>query len=350
MKKSLLAVAVAAALPAAAFAQTNVQLYGIADAGIAVIDRGSNLSNSFRVESGMQSTSRWGIRGTEDLGGGLNAVFNLENGYSIDTGASDASSAGLFQRRAVVGLSGGFGTVLLGRDYTAGFTAWGVTDIMGYGLFGNQLTYTASAGGITTRGQNGIYYTSPVFGGLTVRAFYQTGERETDPKSLGNGMGASVVYMGGPLRLQGFYQQFKVSDGTPTGTGNQKEYGLGGGFDFGGFRVVAAYGEADPIGANNKVKSFSVGAGIKVGVGEILVQGIQIQRDIASGTKPKGTALGLAYVHPLSKRTNLYATIGQTRNNSAGNFVLRGSGAPVGAPGAVGDDPKGLALGIRHTF
>lgn len=349
MKKSLLAVAVAAALPAAAFAQTNVQLYGIADGGVAVVDRGTNVSNGFHVASGIQSTSRWGIRGTEDLGGGLKAVFNLENGYRLDTGESDASDArpaGLFQRRAVVGLAGGFGQVVLGRDYTSGFSAWGTTDIMGYGLFGNQLTYTANAGGITTRASNGIHYVSPTFGGLTVRAFYATGERDTAPKSLGNGMGAAAIYMGGPLRLQGFYQQFKVAQGT--GTGTDKQYGLGGGFDFGGFRVVASYGEVDPVGDNNKTKSFSIGAGIKVGVGEILVQGIQIKRQSA-GTDPKGTALGLAYVHPLSKRTNLYATIGTTRNNSTGTFVMRGSDVAF-APAQAGDDPKGFAFGIRHTF
>ena len=162
MKKSLLAVAVAAALPTIAFAQTNVTMYGIADAGIGVQDRGGNAKSVVVVSSGLQSTSRFGIRGTEDLGGGLSAVFNFEAGMRVD----DGTSGGLnFTRRSVVGFQGGFGTVMLGRDYTPGFTAGGATDIMGYGLYGNWLGFTvvgplnqfgSSFHGIETRASNGV--------------------------------------------------------------------------------------------------------------------------------------------------------------------------------------------------
>ncbi len=143
MKKSLIAVAVAAALPTIALAQTNVTLYGIADGGIGMQDRGGNAKSAIVVSSGTQSTSRFGIRGTEDLGGGMKATFNFESGIRADTGLGSPSNAGLdFSRRSVVGLEGSFGSVLLGRDYTPGFSAGGATDVMGYGLYGNYLGYT----------------------------------------------------------------------------------------------------------------------------------------------------------------------------------------------------------------
>lgn len=344
MKKSLLAVAVAAALPAAAFAQTNVTLYGIADVGMGMLDNDAPGGDSTMfVESGVQSTSRVGIRGTEDLGGGLKAMFNIEHGMQYDDGTSDANGAGMWQRRAVVGLSGSWGEVRLGRDYTSGFSAAGATDIMGYGLYGNWLTFTAGSGGITTRASNGIHYTSPaIAGGLSIRGFYSFGHSAAEtPDNKPDGYGLAGVYQGGPLVAQLYYQELNDAVGDAT-----KQMGLGGGWNFGMFRVTGAYGQSEtPAGV--KTKAFGVGGGVKLGAGEFLAQVIQLERDVAGD--PKGTAWGLAYVHPLSKRTNLYATYGSTRNNSAGAFPVMGSDQMVGAA-AAGSDPSAFAVGVRHMF
>jgi predicted porin len=86
---------------------------------------------------------------------------------------------------------------------------------------------------------------------------------------------------------------------------------------------------------------------VKVGAGEVLAQVMQIKTDVAGD--PKGTAWGLAYVHPLSKRTNLYATYGTTRNNAAGAFPVMGSDQRIAA-GAAGADPSAFAVGVRHMF
>lgn len=351
MKKSLLAVAVAAALPVFAQAQTNVTLYGIADASVGFADRGASTSNAFRVDTGVQSVSRFGLRGTEDLGGGLKAVFNLEGGYKQDDGTGDTS--GLFARRSVVGLEGGFGTVLLGRDYTPGFTAGGVTDVMGYGLWGNWLTYTAVGAlsgnnhGIQTRASNGIHYVSPaIAGGLRIRAMYSTGERDVAPKSAGNVMALAATYAAGPLSAQAYYQQFKRAVGTDAVS--DKQMGLGAGYNFGMFRVAGSYNVADPHGANNKHSGFNLGVGVKLGAGELLGQMIQ-QKISTGGTDPKSTTFGIAYTQPLSKRTNVYASYGQTRNNSTGNFGLRASDLTI-APVVAGDDPKAFSVGLRHMF
>src|SRR5690606_34561144 len=106
MKKSLLALAVIGAFAGAASAQTNVTLYGIADAGIGFADNDNTGGDGYvNVFSGVQSTSRFGIRGSEDLGSGLRATFNIEAGVQWDTGASDDNGVGFWQRRAVVGVA-----------------------------------------------------------------------------------------------------------------------------------------------------------------------------------------------------------------------------------------------------
>ncbi len=123
MKKSLLALAVLGAFAGAAQAQSSVTIYGIVDTGITYTSKvatGTGTGSKFAVNSGNIQGSRIGFKGVEDLGGGLSAVFQLETGFTNDNGGlqgSDAvTSSNLFRRKSVVGLSGGFGTVLLGRQ------------------------------------------------------------------------------------------------------------------------------------------------------------------------------------------------------------------------------------------
>src|SRR5881392_4297802 len=121
MKKSLLVLAVAAAIGNLAHAQTNVTIYGLIDAGI-VGESGGKAGNVTKVGSGTSGASRIGFRGTEELGNGLSAVFVLESGVKVDTGEVDAAGT-LFNRQAFVGLkSKEWGTVTLGRQYTPWYT------------------------------------------------------------------------------------------------------------------------------------------------------------------------------------------------------------------------------------
>ncbi len=396
MKKSLIAVAVAAALPAVAQAQTSVTLYGIIDLGVSWKDRGTDAAGNKRsgasIDSGTQSTNRIGVRGTEDLGGGLSAVFNWEAGVASDTGLSSGAGCttggtfnncatgvagaggalgnnGLaFTRRSVVGLSGGFGTVLLGRDYLPGFTSAGTTDIMGYGLYGNWLSWSVANTGasglvaglvgpatqnLTVRGSNGIHYISPNLGGLTIRAVYAMGEADVAPKRANDILGISGVYQAGPITAQAFYHRYTVVT-TGTSTDNDKQYGIGGGWNFGLFRVLAQYAVADPAGADTaalgKARAGQIGAGVRLGPGELLASYIRITDDrVVTGSKPRADVVGIAYVYPMSKRTNLYATYGYTRNNVNSSYFVRASDYSV-APAAVGEDPKAFTVGVRHQF
>lgn len=345
MKKSLIAAAVVAALPAFAQAQTNVTMYGIVDASVNVIDLGDNSRNALIIGHGTQSTSRWGVRGSEDLGGGLKAVFQLEAGVANDTGAHDAA---FFQRTAQVGLSGGFGTVKIGRGYTPAFRMHGTWDALSYGLFNNLLTATVpiAAGGAdtaVTRFSNGIYYDSPSFGGITVNAAYASGETtdETLERSAGEGWDISVGYKGGPLHIGGYFEQTKDAVANET-----ERFGIGGGYDFGAFRLVAGYSEREEDGFD-KYSAASIGGVMKLGTGSIHAQVIRLGNDNVADAD--ATAFALAYVHPLSKRTNLYAHFGTTRNDDNGTFGMR-TGAESFLADAPGSDVKGFGVGIRHVF
>jgi predicted porin len=349
MKKSLLALAVLGAFAGAASAQTNVTLYGIADVGIGMADTDQTGSDSaVNVFSGVQSSSRFGVRGSEDLGGGLKATFNIETGVNWDTGAASSNSQ-FWGRRAVVGLAGGFGEVRLGRDYTPGYSAIGTTDVMGLGLFGNWLDF-GSNGGITSRASNGLHYTSPNWGGFTLRAMYATGEANgvTAPRGDGDMVGLSGVYASGPLTVQAYYQTGEFDNGAG-GTANADEYGIGAQYRFGGIRVALNYGVADtevPAGGGIEHEALGLGLGLKLGKGEVLFNYIQQEVDLAGS--PEAKSFGLAYVHPLSRRTNLYATYGQLKNENGADFALRAAGFGVG--GTADADPKAFAVGIRHRF
>lgn len=346
MKKTLLAVAVAAALPAVAFAQTNVTLYGIADVGVGWGDSGaSGKSSTMFVNSGIQSTSRLGIRGSEDLGNGLKATFNLEQGVLWDTGNNDGDRGrGTWQRRSVVGLAGSWGAVNLGRDYTPGFMSTVSNDVMGYGLYGNWLNWVAVGGGTGVRGSNGIHYVG-TFSGVTLRAMYAEGEQVAPKSSAGDQYGVSAVYAGGPLNLQGYYEH-----AADNAANKVDRYGIGAGYRFGDLRLAANYGHVKPKGAK-KVQAYGIGASIGVGTGSAIAQVMQIKDDNTDG---KATLFGIAYVHPLSKRTNLYASFGMTSNNSKSARPIFASDTGVGGPmnpsGTFGDDPKAFAVGIRHMF
>ena len=345
MKKSVLALAVFGAFAGTASAQTNVTLYGIADVGIGVADSDeAGSSNTVNVFSGVQSGSRFGIRGSEDLGDGLKATFNIEAGVDFDTGSASSQFWG---RRAVVGLAGSFGEVRLGRDFTPGYSAIGTTDVMDLGLFGNWLDF-ADNGGITKRASNGLHYTG-TFGGLTLRAMYATGEADgaNAPKGAGDVYGLSGVYAGGPLTLQAYFQSGEFDNGTGA-TDNVDEAGIGAQYRFGAFRAALNYGmaETDLPGGSVNHEAIGLGLGLKLGEGEVLFNYVQQEVDLAGD--PETKSFGIAYVHPLSKRTNLYATYGQLKNEGGADFSLRSAGFGVG--GTANADPQALAVGVRHRF
>jgi len=170
MKKSLIALAVLAST-GAAMAQSSVALYGIIDVNLQSTKTTGDVRKNL-LESGGVNGSRWGLKGEEDLGGGLKTVFKLESGFSVDTGAG--SSSGLFNRTSYVGLAGSFGEVRFGNVRTAYDDVSIVTDPLWDSLLAPAYSvwhqnYKATPG-------NSIYYVTPNLSGVTVAASYALGE------------------------------------------------------------------------------------------------------------------------------------------------------------------------------
>ncbi|MBC7453530.1 MAG: porin [Massilia sp.] len=336
MQFKVLAVAVLASLPLVAAAQSSVTVYGVMDAAIAKEDTGAPGGSRTVTNSGNQSSSRLGFKGSEDLGNGLKAIFNIEAGVALDTGAADSA---LFGRRAVVGLSGAFGNVTIGREYTPIADVAKETDVLGQGFYGSNLSAFTS-GRLTRRISNSVNYKSNSLSGFRFGGAYATGETSTGP-SL-NLMGVMVDYTLGGLYLGAGYHTFER-----LATGDDKELIIGAGYKFGPFEVKGNYMEADPVGANNQFKQYNVGGAYTVDAHKFFAN-FQTNK-LENGAK--GNAFTVAYQYSLSKRTNVYTSYASLRNNANGVFGLNSSSTNVTPPAtAPGSDPMALSLGIRHTF
>jgi predicted porin len=348
MQVKRLAAALIAATPLFAAAQSNVTLYGVVDMAVESADNGGPSGRHTFVNSGDQSTSRFGFRGAEDLGNGLKAIFNIESGFLADTGVGD--SAGLFQRRAVVGLESAVGTLTLGREYSPINSIAAATDEFGQGFYGSDLS-AFGTGRVTRRLSNSVNFRSADWMGLRLLAAYAAGEKTTG--SSGDMKGLGLEYANAGLYLGAAYHIVKNSPIV-----QDKEIGVGAGYTFsqlGGFEIKANYLGADPAGSNNRFKEYNLGAGYPFGASKVLVN---LKQDkLENGAK--GKAWGVAYSYALSKRTNLYATYASMDNNNLAAFALNSSSNNVAPPTNTGvtpnaplfgADPSVLAIGLRHTF
>jgi predicted porin len=375
MKKSLLVLAVAAAVPALAQAQTNVTFYGRIDQAIGyekysggTVAQGTANGAAVSLLSGVQSSNRWGVRGAEDLGGGLKAIFNLEGGFDADIGRGFAGQAstgtnantggGLdFRRRSVAGLEGGFGTLVLGRDYDPLFRVLLGADNLGLGHYNNVHTNFGTSYGV--RIDNGIHYVSPSLGGFVLRGAYGFSENFTNVpaiKATGRAISVAGEFSTGPLYVGLGYRGNTVGNGTDSSngilageTGTNKYLAAGARYNFGAFAINAGYGKRDPAGTNNNTTTFWLGGDVQAGPGRLHAQFFTIKTANGAATTPQAKGLGLTYNYPLSKRTNAYVTAGLLNNNTAGNFAIASSSTSIGT-GGVGGDPKGIALGLGHNF
>ena len=312
MKKTLIALAAVAAT-GAAFAQSSVTLYGVADASLAkVTGKSAYLSSAGTMNNG---TSRWGVRGTEDLGGGLKAGFNFEQGLSLNDGSLSKSGGGEFGRAAWMNLSGGFGELRLGRTLNPSFyaaAAWELTGAANYSVVVSQ--FGGVLGGIRNSSQ--IAYTTPNMGGFSATVGYILKGNSADEKAK---VDLNAIYANGPLSVALGYN--KVQDA-------EKNVHVGARYNFGVFTLAG--GIIDPAG---DAKGFTIGGSVPLGPVNLVV-------DVARDTEFKDTDLLVEVKYPMSKRTTAYAA------------VLRDGKKKNGALGAAtaGKDVNGLGLGIRHNF
>ncbi|WP_334189520.1 porin [Noviherbaspirillum sp.] len=344
MKKSLLAFTLVGTFAYSAVAQTNVTIYGVADAGIAINDSDAPTdARTYRLESGQQSGSRLGFRGTEDLGGGLSAIFTLENGFSIDNGQLGQGGR-LFGRQAWVGLNGNFGAVKFGRQYNPIRPALESIDPFALGLAGNMTNVFLAYG---ERADNTINYSTPKFGGFSGQVAYSLGEI-AGSTSAGRQAGLLLGYNSGPINVVLAYHDQNLATATGANSGSADTIMLGGTYDFSVAKLHAAYavnkGETAAGATNVDSTDMMLGLTAKLGAGNVIASYMRKNNDLAGNGDSNLWAIG--YTYDISKRTNLYTSYGRVKNDPTG---LVGFGGPLTAAGA-GRDPSTFNVGVRHRF
>ena len=353
MKKSSLALAAAALLCAAgAHAQSNVQVYGLLDMGIDTENHaGPNGGTVTRVSSGGMNTSRWGLRGTEDLGGGLKAVWNLGGGILMDTGAQDGN---LFKRQAVVGLENEYGRVVMGRSFTSVYDTVIGFDPMGFAPFYSWATSGPATGpskyGFTTAFDNIIKY-SGKFQNFKLGASYGFGEQTTGARDSAK-MGFTGVYDLGQLSLMATWE--RVNGNTVVATGNRdKNTVWHAGFNYvdGPWRVVGVVRDYKLVAgkaATPDVDATTYWGGVSYKTNEATtitgaVYHINV-KNVAAGKDADPTMYVARYRYALSKRTDLHVTAAYAK---AKNGQLTGLSRD---DAGYGENQHGLMVGMQHRF
>jgi predicted porin len=327
-------------------AQSSVSVYGVLDTYMAYTDAGGKGSVG-SIDSGGYQASRIGFRGVEDLGGGLRASFQLENGFGSDTGAMHDSGR-LFNRQAWVGVGGGFGEFRFGRQNSPKFLMIARLDPYGGATFASFLNNVSV---YTPRYDNVIGYLSPALGGFKLQAYYSLGERSDTSRGLSATMLAGE-YEQGPLYLGiSSSRQNSANDSVAiqsTFAGGSYDYGQGRVF-FGAYRGNNLGASAAGNIAGSYYSAFSLAANYRIGARATLGAGYGWAKD-GAGAGRDARQVSLIGTCDLSRRTMLYTTYARLSNDAGASFAL-GAAAPitknVPAPGGAVD---GFQFGIRHLF
>ena len=424
MKKSLIALAALAAT--GAFAQSSVTLYGRAEAGVdlgfrttvnntrtsVVVGPGASTTNTnlggsvskpgFRVSDGDnqgQGSSLFGLRASEDLGGGLRANFLLDAGLNLDNGSVGNGGGNFFSRSAWVGLSGGFGEVRLGRQVLGS-----------HGVFASGLAAGASSGlyevGATLiqgdeRASNAIQYRSPDFGGISGTVSLTAPETNrstrTPPASTSGGgktgVDMSLAYAAGPIYVGIGYNKQNTTASTNNGlagalnvttssSGPRTDYTLSAAYDFGVAQpffnytnrkdrsstttitggVVTAIGGTTLNGSGENTNSRQYALGVKVPVGNAtLLTSFGTHKTTGAATllgggsrdsvERKVRAFQIGGQYPVSKRTMLQANYGvNNTTDRVTNTTLLGANSGSFTTDFSTTKIRGLNIGVAHTF
>ena len=365
MKRTLTAAAALACV--SAFSQTStVTLYGVMDVGYTHAK--GNVSSWSGLASNRNMSSRIGVRGAEDLGGGLKANFVLEADVLADSGAgvttplpgwsstdnkTGAASGGLqFNRISTVGLSGSFGEVTFGRYYTPTFLVDATYDPFGQNgvgislLTGTSVFYVPVGSVNHLRASNMILYTTPTVNGFSGMVGYAPSEATAGQPKDGAHASFKVGYAKGPAMLD-----IAAGRTTLASVGNLKTISIGGAYDFGVIRPMfeLSQDKLGAAGANGQKRGLMIGAHVPVGTHQIRVSLARVTKTSDTIAEGRASQVSIGYVHNLSKRTALFATYSAVRNS---NYVNAGtSGYSVGnAVVTPNGSVKAQDFGIRHIF
>jgi predicted porin len=333
---AVLAAACAAGASANALAIDNVQIYGLIGSYAGSIKRSDSVERTTVIGSGGLTTSWLGFRGNEDLGGGLHALFQLENFFQPDTGGagrSPSDPAG-FSRNAWVGLQGAFGQVSVGRHTSPYYVSMQMVNPYGSSVVFSPLvvqSYVAAFSNTVigdTVWNNAVQYVAPNLGNLNVTAIYAPGEKTGD-SSVSN-LGLHLRYRQGRLAAVLSGQRVRTAAVAPS-TG-QYAYLAGLSYDFGPVKLYGSAQATDNAGTGVRSRTGQLGASVPVTAkGAVLLSWARTTVDnpkLAIGAHNTGA---VGYDYNFSRRTDVYATY----------LYDHISGRVVG---------NSYAVGIRHTF
>ncbi|MGF7187496.1 porin [Robbsia andropogonis] len=378
MKNKVIALAlVSAGLigASAAQAQSSVVLYGVIDAGVSYVNHAAVTGGSkslFKYDDGVAQGSRWGLKGNEDLGGGLSAIFVLENGFNSGTGTLGQGSR-MFGRQAFVGLTQrGVGTLSLGRQYTfstdflAPFSGGNTTAAGNYGFHINDIDQLTSS-----RANNAIKYTSDVFAGLKLGAMYAfsntAGAFSGSLTSASRIYSFGASYAMGPLSAGAAYTDihFPGADGFSTSLANVntqglhdlRTFGLGAKYRFGPAQVWGLWTNTHFTPVNTPSSTVNIG---EIGVLYALTPALSLSgaytfTDLTGNYEGKWHQVNLTMDYALTKRTDVYVlgvyqkAVGS--NNGVTNQAEIGSSTSYfGNSGSGSTNQIAARVGIRHKF
>jgi predicted porin len=372
MQKKVIALAIAAAVSAPAFADTsNVTIYGVANVSYDMTSTGgvAGWSNN-KVSS---NTSRIGFKGNEDLGDGLSAIWQIESLVQLDNAQGGGNTGALGTRNTFLGLSSASaGTVLLGRHDTPynlsnrKYDLFGDTIADNRSVTGGGKTGVSVVGNFNGRQPNVIAYVSPAMNGLTAAIAYVAGaeDQAAAAQTKGSAWSAAAMYGNGPISANVAYEAHTC--GTAPGTiavgtlaacaagAKETSWTISGGYKLDAFEINGVYEKSSDnaaAGANALGHRTYYLSG-KYNFGANAVKLAYANAGSGATANTGATQVSVGFDHSLSKRTTVYALYTQLSNNSAAGYTLGsatvGSGA-VAANGA-GAKPSAVSLGLKHTF
>lgn len=356
MKITLLTAAAALAA-GPALAQSQVTLSGILDLGVRSVSN-EGVGSLKSTVSGSNSTSRLIFSGSEDLGSGLKAGFHLEHGLLADTGTA-AAAAKFWDRRSTVSLSGAdWGELRLGRDFVPSYVSWSRYDPFAYvGVARSANLVSASPAGpirsafgsnanTTVRADNAVQFLLPAgWGGLEGGLMVAAGEGGLVTAGQAKVLGLRIGYTAPAFSLSAATTR---SENTLTVNGRFSDDVIGGSTQFAGLKLSGAWRRFSVDDARQTL--LMLGASHAWGAHELKASWLQSNQAGRVGATRldanDARQLGLGYVHHLSKRTALYATLAQVSNDGAARYVI--SDGPAGMAG--GGTSRGYEAGLRHRF
>jgi predicted porin len=320
----------------AAQAQTNVQVYGLVDSYIGSIKRSDQPQSTNVVNGGGTATSFWGIRGTEDLGGGLKAIFTLESFFQTDTGAQGRNATDpLFSKDSFVGLNGKFGQITMGRHTIPLFNAMVASNPFGGSLQFSPLmlqTWLPTYGrnvAADSKWDNSVQYSTPVLAGFKTTLIAGSGET-AGHNGTGN-IGLSTAYANGPLTATLVGQRTKVGAGLAPVTPVQSVIMGAATYSFSMLKLYGTYYQTQIPVSDVRDKTAQLGVAVPIGAGKISASLVR-SLIAARGTATIGrTGFAAGYERTLSPTTALYGIYGYDK------LTTNGSAGSVG-------------VGIRHVF